>query len=143
MGRARKDRRVVADQVVQEVRLAVLGDILGDLEETVRATALGVNDSLGHTLSVELRHLLDQIVVLEQNRAVGSDCERVLVAGRGNASIGRGPGSLLIAHSGCSFRWVARARGQAYRVTAPLSGNHSLPIGYQMSMGSNRPVSTV
>ena len=38
-------------------------------KDAVGAAALGVHDALGHALAVELRHLLDQVVVLQQKRA--------------------------------------------------------------------------
>jgi hypothetical protein len=40
----------------------------------------GVRLALRHALAVELRHLLDEIVILQENRPVRADGERVLVA---------------------------------------------------------------
>jgi hypothetical protein len=37
------------------------------------AAALSMHDTLGHPLAVELRHLLDHVVVLEQDRAIGAN----------------------------------------------------------------------
>jgi hypothetical protein len=39
--------------------------------------------TLGDALPVEVGHLLDQVVVLQQNRAVGSDRQRVPSLGTG------------------------------------------------------------
>jgi hypothetical protein len=52
-----------------------------------RAAALGVRLALRDALPVEVGHLLDQIVILQQNRAVGSDRQRVLVTGYRDAGI--------------------------------------------------------
>ena len=89
--------------------MAVLADVLGHLEEPVRAAALGVDDPLGHPLAVELRHLLDQVVVLEQDRPVGADGQRMLVARRRDAGVGGGP------------RWLAHFGGLLARLDAVLT----------------------
>jgi len=49
-----------------------------------------VGDALGHALAVERLHLLDYLVILQQDRPVGANGERVLVACRGNPGIRRG-----------------------------------------------------
>jgi hypothetical protein len=36
--------------------------------------------ALGDALAVELRHLLDEVVILQQDRTVRTDGERVLIA---------------------------------------------------------------
>ncbi len=51
----------------------VPGDLRGHLEIAVRAAPFGVNNALGHPLPVELRHLLEQIVILKQQRAIRAD----------------------------------------------------------------------
>ncbi len=53
--------------------LGVGADVLGDLEVAEGAAALGVGLALRDALPVEVRHLLDQVVVLQQDRAVGAD----------------------------------------------------------------------
>jgi hypothetical protein len=50
--------------------------------------ALGMDDTLRHALPVEVRHLLHEIVVLQQDRSVRADSKRVLVAGGGDTGIG-------------------------------------------------------
>ena len=59
-----------------------LADVLGDLEVAEGAAALGVGLPLRDALPVEVGHLLDQVVVLQQDRAVGSDGQRMLDARR-------------------------------------------------------------
>jgi hypothetical protein len=54
-----------------------------------RATALGARLALSDALPVEGGHLLDQVEVLEQDGAVRTDGERVLLAGDGDACIRR------------------------------------------------------
>jgi hypothetical protein len=77
----------------------------------MRAPALGVHDALGYALAIELRHLLDEVVVVQDRRTVGADGERVLVAGDRRAA--RGGGWLapwLVAHT--SMLALVRARAQ-------------------------------
>ena len=61
-------------------RLGELADVLGHLEVAERAAALGVGLALRNAFPVEVGHLFDQVVVLQQNRAVGPDGERMLDA---------------------------------------------------------------
>ena len=55
--------------------------VLGRLEHAERARALGVRLALGNPLAVEVGHLLDQVLVLKQDRAVRTDGQREFVAG--------------------------------------------------------------
>jgi hypothetical protein len=56
-----------------------------------RAAALGVRLPLRYPLAVEVSHLLKQVVVLKQDRTVGSYRQRVLVAlDRDAGIVGRG-----------------------------------------------------
>ncbi len=57
---------------LQEVRLGVRADVGGDDELSERSAALGVHDPFGHTFPVELRHLLQEVVVLQQDPAAGA-----------------------------------------------------------------------
>ena len=59
----------------------VLADVVGHLEVAERAAALGVRLALRDAFPVEVGHLLDQVVVLQQDRAVGADGQRMLVTG--------------------------------------------------------------
>ena len=60
---------------LEQSRLGEGRDVIGRLEEPVRPATLGMHDAFGHTLAVELLHLLDEIGVLEQDRPVGPDGE--------------------------------------------------------------------
>ncbi len=52
-----------------------LRDVGSQLKEAQSAATFSVHDALGHALAIERLHLLDQVVVLEQDRAVGADGE--------------------------------------------------------------------
>jgi hypothetical protein len=51
--------------------------------------ALGVGPAFGHAFAVELRQLLDEVMVVQQDRSVRPDDQRVLVALDRDAGIGR------------------------------------------------------
>lgn len=55
---------------VQERRATDVGDVVGDLEVAERAGTLGVDHSLGDSLSVEVGKRVDQVEVLQQQGAV-------------------------------------------------------------------------
>ena len=74
---------------LEERGLGVLRDVLGGLELTERTRALGVHVALRHALAVEVRHLVQEVDVVQQDRAVGADRQRVAVAGRGGAGVRR------------------------------------------------------
>jgi hypothetical protein len=63
-----------------------------------RATAFGVRLTLRDPLAVEVGHLLDQIVIVEQNRAIRPHGQRELIAGHRNTGIRRRRNWLCIAH---------------------------------------------
>jgi len=67
-------RSPLADRV-EELGLSKLGNIVSNLEVAVGACALGVNDALRDSLSVELGEFVDQVEVLEENRAAGASSE--------------------------------------------------------------------
>jgi hypothetical protein len=58
--------------------------------------------TFGNPLPVEVRHLLDEIVILQQYWTVGSDGERELVAGDWNPSIGCGGFADVVIHDSAS-----------------------------------------
>ena len=69
---ARKDRRALAN-LGQKLGLAERRHVVRDLKVAVRARALGVHDALGDALAVEMSELVDQVKVLQQQRAVLAD----------------------------------------------------------------------
>ena len=93
------DQRVGPDAGLEYRRLGVGADVVRHHEMPERAAALGVRLPLRDALTVEVGHLLDQVVVLEQNRAVGAHGQRVLVALDQRAGIGRGRLDVCHRHS--------------------------------------------
>src|SRR5439155_6934522 len=92
--------------------LGVGADVVRHLEGTEGAAALGVRLALGRALTVEVRHLLDEIVVDQEDRSVGADGERVLLALDRDAGIrrrGRGLGR----HCSASLGGKGRTSGLA------------------------------
>ena len=91
--------------------LGIGADILVHRERPERTPAFGVGLALGDALPVEVGHLLDEVEILEEDWAIRSDRQGVLLAGDGNTGICRGrrpaPGGLVHA---CSFRWRPRPR---------------------------------
>ena len=70
--------------------LVYLRDVLGGLERTECAAALGVHYALRDALAVELRELFDQVVVGQDDGAVGADGLRVGVGRDRGTGLGRG-----------------------------------------------------
>ena len=99
---------------LEHSRLGELRDIVGGLEEPERAAALGVYDPLRHALPVELGHLLDEVVVLQQDRAAIAEGQRVVVAGDRDAGVGCGRGHRGFGHE---------------RASAPAVGRHEVAYG--------------
>ena len=62
--RREADQGVRRGAGLEDGRLGVLADVRRDLEMTERAAALGVGLTLGDSFPVEIRHLLNQVVVL-------------------------------------------------------------------------------
>jgi hypothetical protein len=54
----------------------VRAHVLGHLEDAERTTALGVRLAFRDALPVEIGHLLDQVVIVQHDRAVGPDGQR-------------------------------------------------------------------
>src|SRR5208283_3032587 len=106
--------------LLEQRRLRELAHILGGLEETERAAALGMDNPFRDALPIEMLHLLVHVVVLQQDRATSPHRERVLVAGGRDAGIGSRVRPLLVGHfvslSACGdwaggARWSVRAGG--------------------------------
>ena len=64
----------------EQLGLGVARHVTRDHEFAERPAALGVHDPLGYALAVELRKLLDQVVVVEQDRTLRSRRQRLVVA---------------------------------------------------------------
>ena len=89
-------------------RPRVLRDVTGDLERAEGACTLGVHHTLRDPLTVELRHLLDEVVIVQQDRSLRTRSEGVLVAGnRDTGVVGRGP--RLCHESSASCSWQTRS----------------------------------
>ena len=76
-------------------RLGERRHVVGDLEVAERAAALGVHVAFGYPFPVEVRHLLDEVMVVQHDRAVRPDGEREGVARGGCAMVGGGDRRLL------------------------------------------------
>ena len=90
--------------------------ILHDLERPERTTAVRVRLAFRNALAVEIRHLLDQVVILQQQRAVRPDRQRLLIACDGHASVGGGWPRFLCGHAGSESSHCS-ARGGAEQVS--------------------------
>ena len=66
--------------------------------------------TFGSPLPVPVRHLLDEIVILQQDRAIGADGERVLIAGDGNAGIVCRGLVAVVRHDNASVVFVRKGR---------------------------------
>jgi hypothetical protein len=64
---------------LQGLGLGVAADIASNLERTVSAGALGMDDALGNALAVEIGVLLEQLPVLDQQRSARAGGQRVLI----------------------------------------------------------------
>jgi hypothetical protein len=56
--------------LVEELSFSVFGNIVSDFEISMSSSTLGVDDSLGNTLTVEVGKLINQVEVLENDWAV-------------------------------------------------------------------------
>jgi hypothetical protein len=84
------DQRVGLGARLEYRSPGVLTDVAGHLEVPESAATLGVRLAFRDALPVELGHLLDQVVILQKNRAVRTDRQRLLVAGCGGTAVGCG-----------------------------------------------------
>ena len=69
--------------LLQEAGLGVLRDVSGGLEVSEGPRSLGVRLALGDVLAVEMGQGVNQVGVVQQHWAVGTDGQGVFVAGRG------------------------------------------------------------
>ena len=79
-------------------RLGVLADVVCHLEVPKGAPAFGMRLALGYPFPVEIRHLFDEVVILQQDRTVRPDGKRVFIAGYGNPCIGCGGFATVFRH---------------------------------------------
>jgi len=101
--RGEPDHRLGAGARLKHRRLGERTDIVGDLEASESARPLGMGLTLGHPLAVERRHLLDQVVIMQQDRSVGADGQRVLITFHRDARICRRRRRRLgVGHGGAS-----------------------------------------
>ena len=78
-GETQKERRALAGGG-KELGLRELGDLrVGHLEIAMCTGALGMHDTLGNAFTVEVRQFVDQVEVLEQQRAIRAGAQAVLV----------------------------------------------------------------
>ena len=76
---------------LEDVSLGVLGDVVGHLEGAECAGALGVRAALRDVHPVEVSQGLHKVVVVQDDRAIGSHRQREAVADSGDACLGGGP----------------------------------------------------
>ena len=102
-------------------------DVLGHLERAERAAALGVRLPLRDALPVEVGHLLDQVVVLQQDRAVRADGQRMLVTGYRIAGIVRRRFRLRLGHFPAFFSWWMNPRRRRDYLSPGLRARNVTP----------------
>ena len=80
-GREAQERfRLLAD-LGEDLGLGISGDVVGDGQRAIGRRAFGMNHALRDALPVLVRELLDQLVILEQQRAARAGRQAVLVIG--------------------------------------------------------------
>ena len=84
----------------------VRAHVLRRLEHAEGARPLGVRLALGNALAVEVGHLLDEVLVMEQDRAVRADGQREVITGHRDPGVGGGAG-WLVGHPPLSLSWCA------------------------------------
>ena len=99
---------------------------MGDDQLAERTATLGVDDALRDALAVELRELLDEVVVVQEDGTLRSGGERFVVAGDGNSEV-VGGGALCFRHGKASrlhrvrvYRWGRTGQVRAAADPVPL-----------------------
>jgi hypothetical protein len=95
-GEANEHAGLLAD-LVEDFRGGIAGDVAGHGKDAVSARTLGVNHAFGNPLAVEVRHLFEQLVILDEHRSAGARRQGVLVVANRTAC-GRGE-SFLFFHT--------------------------------------------
>ena len=85
------DQHIGLNTGLEDGRLRVGRYVVGGDKRTERATTFSVGLAFRDAFTIEIGHLLDQVEVLQEHRAVGTDGQRVLLAGHGDAGV-RGGG---------------------------------------------------
>jgi len=88
-GREADEELALVAHLREELGRGVAGDVVGDGEATVGARALGMHDTLRHPLAVEVGHLLEEQIVLHQDRPARTGRHGVLVVAHRTAARGR------------------------------------------------------
>src|SRR4029077_15033470 len=84
--KARDERRAASG--LQHLCLRILRDVAGDRQRTVSTPTLGVHRALGNAFAVLVSEVLQQLVVLQQQRTPRPGTEGILVVGNGIAGCG-------------------------------------------------------
>lgn len=71
--------------LLEDVCQAEIIKSIGRPVDTVCSTTLGVNDTLGDTLTIEMREQIDQVVVLKKERTVLADTLALVRVRHGDA----------------------------------------------------------
>src|SRR5262249_18496107 len=72
--------------------------VVRDLERAEGPAALGVRLPLWYPFAVEVRHLFDQVVVLQEDRTIGPYRQRILITLDRSTCIGCGSYALILRH---------------------------------------------
>ncbi len=118
------DHRFGCGSWLKHCRLGERADIIGHLEAAERTRALGVRLALGHAFAIELRQLLDEVVVMQQNRSVRPDAQRMLVALYRDTGVRRRRNGLDVSHCRSSHCWT----GGSLLVEIHLQGSRRLRL---------------
>jgi hypothetical protein len=82
----------------------LLGNVVGDNAFSVGSGSLGVDDTLGNTLAGEVGKLVEEVEVLDEDRALRSNGQRVLVIVDGVALRVRNSGFLHKIFKGSNYK---------------------------------------
>src|SRR5690606_31272270 len=106
-GDGRKARQHVgASAFPEEGRPGVSRNVLGSFEYAERASAFRMRLTLGHFLAVEVRHLFEEMDVMQDDRAISTNGQRIAVADRRRAGARGGRSSRFVS----SHLWNSSAQ---------------------------------
>lgn len=74
--RSRRSTHGFLSDLLEDLGAAVLRDVVRDLEVTEGSGALGVHHALRNSLAVKVRHLVEEVDILQQDRTALSDSLR-------------------------------------------------------------------